>query len=83
VFRDLETLHKLIKEYCQGKDEEVKVAPKKDKEGGSPQQADPDQQDTLDGGANPEEAPAAKTKSPQKKKNTNNAFKIKHNTFII
>ena len=29
VFRDLETLHKLIREYCQGKDEEVKVAPKK------------------------------------------------------
>jgi hypothetical protein len=30
VFRDLDTLHKLIKEYCQGKDEEVKVAVKKD-----------------------------------------------------
>jgi Tubulin-tyrosine ligase family len=30
VFRDLDTLHKLIKEYCQGKDEEVKVAPKKE-----------------------------------------------------
>ena len=29
VFRDLETLHKLIKEYCQGKDEELKT--KKDK----------------------------------------------------
>lgn len=29
VFRDLDTLHKLIREYCQGKDEEVKVVPKK------------------------------------------------------
>ena len=39
VFRDLESLHKLVKEYCQGKDEEVKVmkketaSPAKDKEG--------------------------------------------------
>lgn len=32
VFRDLDTMHKLIKEYCQGKDEEVKVAPKKEKD---------------------------------------------------
>ena len=30
VFRDLETMHKLIREYCQGKDEELKT--KKDKE---------------------------------------------------
>lgn len=29
VFRDLDSLHKLIREYCQGKDEEIKVAPKK------------------------------------------------------
>jgi hypothetical protein len=28
VFRDLDDLHKLIKEYCQGKDEEVKVSKK-------------------------------------------------------
>jgi hypothetical protein len=28
VFRDLETFHKLIREYCQGKEEEVKVAKK-------------------------------------------------------
>jgi|Laugresu1bdmlbdd_1035124.scaffolds.fasta_scaffold03706_6 hypothetical protein len=40
VFRDLETMHKLIRDYCQGKEEEVKVAAKKDgasppKEGGT------------------------------------------------
>jgi hypothetical protein len=46
VFRDLDTLHKLIKEYCQGKDEEVKVRkteaeaqPKKEEE--SPEEASP------------------------------------------
>lgn len=36
VFRDLETLHKLVKEYCQGKDEEVKVMKKEPGEKGSP-----------------------------------------------
>lgn len=30
VFRDLESMHKLIREYCQGKDEEVKTAAKKE-----------------------------------------------------
>lgn len=30
VFRDLDDLHKLIKEYCSGKDEEVKVSKKKE-----------------------------------------------------
>jgi hypothetical protein len=46
VFRDLETMHKLIREYCQGKDEEVKVAPAKKKcdEDGSPEgNEDPEQ----------------------------------------
>ena len=32
VFRDLDTLHKLIREYCNGKDEEVKTM-KKDPNG--------------------------------------------------
>lgn len=40
VFRDLDTLHKLIKEYCQGKDEEVKVAPKKDSPNKPPEEDD-------------------------------------------
>ena len=30
MFRDLETMHKLIKEYCTGKEEEVKVVSKKE-----------------------------------------------------
>ncbi len=30
VFRDLESMHKLIKEYCKGKDEETKGSPKKE-----------------------------------------------------
>jgi len=43
VFRDLDTLHKLIREYCQGKDEEVKVAPKKKcDEEGSPENGQED-----------------------------------------
>jgi len=42
VFRDLETLHKLIREYCQGKDEEVKVAPKKKACGGDMEEGSPD-----------------------------------------
>jgi Tubulin-tyrosine ligase family len=30
VFRDLDDLNRLIKEYCSGKDEEVKVPKKKE-----------------------------------------------------
>lgn len=32
VFRDLESLHKLIKEYCKGRDEELKIFKSKNKE---------------------------------------------------
>ena len=90
VFRDLDTLHKLIREYCQGKDEEVKVAPPKKKGGegaeeGSPEAACGTQEaptGEMEGG---EEGvmPVAKRQSPSKKKAVNPAYKIKHNTFII
>ena len=85
VFRDLETLHKLIREYCQGKDEEVKVAPPKKKcgeeDGGSPE-ADPEAGTNPDG--TDELQPVKKTASPSKKKSGAAAgYKIKHNTFII
>jgi hypothetical protein len=36
VFRDLDDLHRLVKEYCQGKDEEVKVSKKSSNNNGSP-----------------------------------------------
>lgn len=67
VFRDLDTLHKLIKEYCQGKDEEVKVRKVE-----APLEPQPKKEEES-----PEEA------SPKKAKKKAPAFKIKHNTFII
>lgn len=70
VFRDLDTMHKLIREYCQGKDEEVKVAKK-----APPAEASPEEE-TLDA-----EVPEPAKKGGAKKKST--AYKIKHNTFII
>ena len=76
VFRDLETMHKLIKEYCQGKDEEVKVTKKDTSSPAAATNKDEDteeEQKLLD-------LTAKKTSSPKKKAP---AFKIKHNTFII
>lgn len=74
MFRDLDTLHKLIKEYCQGKDEEVKVSIKKAAcEGSPPKDEDECIDETL-------ESVTKKDKSPKKK---STAYKIKHNTFII
>jgi hypothetical protein len=36
VFRDLDDLHRLVKEYCSGKDEEVKMPKKKENSGNNP-----------------------------------------------
>lgn len=79
VFRDIETMHKLVKEYCQGKDEELKVTKKetKNKDQQQKDEQSPDGEDlpeTIGEGGQ-----FSKAKSPSKK----NAYKIKHNTFII
>lgn len=67
-------MHKLIKEYCQGKDEEVKVAIKKAAGDSPPKDEDEGGDETLES--------VAKKTSP-KKKSAAPAYKIKHNTFII
>ena len=36
VFRDLETLHKLIKQYCNGREEETRQTQKKESQQTSP-----------------------------------------------
>lgn len=81
MFRDLESMHKLIKEYCQGKDEEVKTT-KKDsptKEGkGAADDSNNFEQEELEAA----EAEKKKKNSP-KKGASSSAYKIKHNTFII
>ncbi len=69
MFRDLDTLHKLIREYCQGKDEEVRV--KK----ADPKDPPPGQENVQE-----DQEEAEKTKSPKKKQA---AYKIRHNTFVI
>ncbi len=82
VFRDLDTLHKLIREYCQGKDEEVKVAPPKKKCGGD---EEPSPEAVVDDAAAEDDIQPVKKQqsSPSKKKGANAGYKIKHNTFII
>jgi hypothetical protein len=83
VFRDLDSLHKLIREYCQGKDEEIKVAPKKPAAEDSPEgngtspETDPNLFNPQSTIVEPEidpaissPIPATKKGSPSKKKAT-------------
>lgn len=77
MFNDLNSLHKLIKEYCLGKEEEnfkkkYNQEKEENKEEMPPEEADIDEKP---------EGPDATMPSPQKKKHK--AYKIKHNTFII
>ena len=102
VFRDLPTLHKLIKEYCIGKDEESWKKKSKQQNADEPPQTpekhdDPNEVYNLDGSPDPNNVSPvlhqnqldpdyhSSTRSPQKKSTgaSSNAFKIKHNTFII
>lgn len=77
VFRDLETLNRLIKDYCAGKDEELKTN-KKDSAKEEPTEMQPPGQ---------VEEPLEQQSSPNTNKSKvslkKNAYKIKHNTFII
>ena len=96
VFNDLDTLNKLIKQYCSGKEEVTKKKESQPKE--SPEKADVTANSDLNGVDNDQTTPlvfeadmedfgqnttqaSRQQASPQKKLNSIN--KIKHNTFII
>lgn len=97
VFNDLQTLHKLIKEYCQGKDEEnlkkkSKLLISEEKDGNNYTQDELNNQTSMVDLIEPiqeENLESPSKSSPSKKDNLeggkkqNPSYKIKHNTFII
>lgn len=80
VFNDLQTLQKLMKEYCTGREEEnIKKKYRQDKEESPQKEAVVEQQpEEIEDDIDPELGSPSK-KSPNKQK----AYKIKHNNFII
>lgn len=82
VFRDLPTLHKLIKEYCVGKDEESWKKKSKQQNGGEDTTNSPDKKDLSPTDIDDDQADTQEKSSPSKQ-SSKGAFKIKHNTFII
>lgn len=89
VFKDLPTLHKLIKEYCIGKDEESWKKKNKAFEKASADKAPDDSPEAKNNASDDEkigeDGPGVEADSPQRKstKRATGAFKIKHNNFII
>lgn len=73
VFNDLETLHKLIKQYCSGREQEVLKRKEKDTEQECPDKLSPSK----------EESDAEEPSKTVKKKSDTHGYKIRHNTFII
>ena len=80
MFRDLDTLHKLIREYCQGKDEEVKTVKKDQAASPSKEEAKANLDESNEVAEDEQPNNNNKKKSPKK---ASSIFKIKHNTFII
>mmetsp|Transcript_6491 Transcript_6491/g.10437 ORF Transcript_6491/g.10437 Transcript_6491/m.10437 type:complete len:152 (-) Transcript_6491:1145-1600(-) len=93
VFNDLPTLHKLIKEYCSGKDEESwKKKTKKfmeptdqELDDETPQEDSVDSPQKVGRDMNSTSGMSPVKSSPMKsgKSGAGGGFKIKHNTFII
>lgn len=88
VFNDLPTLHRLIREYCLGKDEEGWK--KKDQElNGNARKEDQKENENKDEEEYPPEEPDADGLSPEKLTSKSSPgkrsklFKIKHNDFVI
>ena len=84
MFRDLETFHKLVREYCMGKDEEVKSA-----KHSSPSKDTIEAKESIieevdkTGSAEEDMVADAYQQSKSKTSPKKQSFKIKHNTFII
>ena len=85
VFNDLNTLHKLIKEYCLGKEEESWKKKNKQfqKDAGGIEDAEQNDQNDEEQEQNSPGDEMMATQSPEKKSAKKSSFKIKHNDFII